>query len=351
MRIEDPKSFLRNYAGPPLRLMEVCGTHTAEISRCGLPSLLPQSIQLISGPGCPVCVTVSAYIDRLIALAHTPDTTVLTFGDLMRVPGPAGSLAGAKAAGGRVEMVYSPLDALQLAQENPRHTYIFAAVGFETTAPVYARLLDRAAQEGLQNLKLLTALKTMPAAIRWLCQNGPGANGFLAPGHVAVITGARVFRQLAGELGVPFVIAGFTPKGLLSAVAALAALAGQPVCENCYPAAVAEEGNPAAQQAVNRWFMPCDSAWRGMGVIPASGLCLRPEHAVFNAGGAQLTEDAALNSACRCAEVLTGRLSPAQCPLFGKACMPLSPQGACMVSTEGSCYHHYINHRNEVPTL
>lgn len=346
--IQDPKAFLQGYSGPPLRLMEICGTHTAEISRCGLPSLLPAGVRLISGPGCPVCVTVSAYIDRLAALSLTPGTTVLTFGDLMRVPGSGGSLAEIKAKGGSVEMVYSPLDALPMAQKKPERTYIFAAVGFETTAPVYARLLERAAEAGVQNLKLLTALKTMPQAIRRLCQTGLPPDGFLAPGHVAVITGAKLFRQLAKELGIPFVVAGFTPRGLLAAVAQLVSLAGKGVCENCYPSAVAEDGNPAAREAVSRWFTPCDSAWRGMGVIPGSGLCLRPEHAAFDAGSAGLFNDAAVNTDCRCAEVLTGRISPYACPLFGKSCHPLHPQGACMVSTEGSCFHYYINHRNEV---
>ncbi len=340
----DIRAYLKEYSGPEVRLMEVCGTHTAQISRCGIPQMLSSKIRLISGPGCPVCVTVTAYIDRLVGLCLSGET-VLTFGDLMRVPGSHMSLSDAKAAGGRVRMAYSPMDALKAAAADPSHGYVFAAVGFETTTPVYAVLLREAESAGVGNLRLLTSLKTMPRVIGWICGTQGGVDGFLAPGHVSVITGSAAFEPLAAEYGLPFVVAGFTGEQILEAIYALVRLRGRAGVWNLYPSAVTKEGNREAQRAVSHYFEPCDAAWRGMGVIPGSGMALRPEFARFDAGSAGLCEDHAANSRCLCARVLTGAVSPAECPLFGKACTPQLPQGACMVSQEGSCYNYFVSGR------
>lgn len=340
----DIRAYLKTYDGPEVRLMEVCGTHTAQISRCGIPQMLSPKIRLISGPGCPVCVTVTAYIDRLIELSLAGGT-VLTFGDLMRVPGSRMSLNDAKAAGGKVRIVYSPMDALKFASADPQHGYVFAAVGFETTTPVYAVLLREAEGAGIGNLRLLTSLKTMPRVIGWICRNQGGVDGFLAPGHVSVITGSAAFRPLAEEFGLPFVVAGFEGEQILEAVYALVRFCGRAGVWNLYPSAVTEKGNETAQQAVRHYFEPCGAAWRGMGVIPGSGMALRQEYERFDAGSAALCEDRAASGGCRCAQVLTGAVSPVECPLFGKACTPQLPQGACMVSQEGSCYNYYISGR------
>ena len=367
--------YLQSYDGKPLRFMEVCGTHTAEIHRNGIPALLPPSIELVSGPGCPVCVTVSSYIDRLIELGTDPKNCIVTFGDMLRVPGSAISLSEARAQGCSVRMVYSPMDALKLAKADPDHGYIFAAVGFETTTPVYALLVQEALEQGVKNLRLLTSLKVMPPAIDWICAHnssdacpareisvpvrggqsgemqesgwipafrgihGPERiHGFLAPGHVSVITGSRIFEPLARKYGLPFVVAGFEGKEILAAIAALVKLQGQGRVLNMYPSAVTEEGNTEARERVDRFFEPCDAAWRGIGVIAGSGRKLRKEYEAFDAGSAELMEDAGGNPACRCAQVLMGRIRPRECPLFGRVCTPQTPQGACMVSTEGSCF-------------
>lgn len=341
----DVRAFLKSYDGPPVRLMEVCGTHTAEISRCGIPGMLSPAIRLISGPGCPVCVSVTAYLDRLVALCREPDTTVLTFGDLMRVRGSSQSLNDAKAEGGRVRMVYSPMDALELARENPDNRYVFAAVGFETTAPVYAMLIERAEAAGLQNLRLLTSLKTMPPVIEWVCKNQGGVDGFIAPGHVSVITGSRIFEPLAEAFGLPFVVAGFEGEQILAAIYALVRLHGKKQVLNLYRSVVTERGNETAQRAVRQYFEPCDAAWRGMGVIPGSGMALRGAYARFDAGSAGLDEDRGFDVRCQCARVLTGAVAPPACPLFGRVCTPDTPRGACMISQEGSCYNYFVNRR------
>lgn len=331
---------VRNYSGRELRLMEVCGTHTAAIAEAGIRSLLSPHIRLISGPGCPVCVTVTDYIDRLVALSQTH--TVAAFGDLLRVRGSGMSLNDARAAGGRVQMVYSPMQLLELAAERPQERFVFAAVGFETTAPVYAMLLTRARERGLTNLQLLTSLKTMPPVIDWICRERGGIDGFLAPGHVCAVTGSSYFEELSQKYGLPFVVAGFDGPQLLSAIYTLLRREGRAGVVNLYRSVVTSEGNQTAQQAVEQWFEACDAAWRGMGVIPASGLRLRQEWAAFDAGSIGLDGDSPSASGCCCAEVLTGARLPEECPLFGRACTPHTPQGACMVSMEGSCFHHFV---------
>lgn len=343
----DYKKFLAEYDGEPLRLMEVCGTHTAEIAHCGIAGMLSPNIHLISGPGCPVCVTVTAYIDRLIELCSDPQNVVVTFGDMLRVTGKIQSLNDVKALGGQVRMVYSPMDILKLAAEDKLKTFIFAAVGFETTTPVYAMLLEEAIKNGINNIKILTSLKTMPSVIDWVCAKKGGIDGFIAPGHVSVITGSKIFNELSQKYSLPFAVAGFEGQQILMAIYALVKSKNQAKVMNLYPSVVTEQGNEAAQKAVQKYFVPCDAAWRGMGVIKNSGMMLREEYLNFDAGSADLIADHVHNPKCRCAEILTGSLKPTQCPLFGKECTPQSQQGACMVSTEGSCYNYYVNRRQD----
>lgn len=341
----DYKKFLKEYEGPDVRIMEVCGTHTAEISHCGIPSMLSPRIHLVSGPGCPVCVTVTAYIDRLIELCESPQNVIVTFGDMLRVTGESRSLNDVKAQGGQIRMVYSPLDMLKMADEDKTKTFIFAAVGFETTTPIYAMLVEEAIKSGITNIKLLTSLKTMPAAIDWVCKNQSGIDGFLAPGHVSTITGSRIFENLSEKYKIPFAVAGFTGPLILEGLAALVKSKGHSRVMNLYPTAVTRNGNEKAQSVISKYFLPCDATWRGFGIIPDSGMLLREEYGRFDAGSKELTTDQAHNPKCRCAQVLTGSINPTQCPLFGKECTPQAQQGACMVSSEGSCYNYYINSR------
>ncbi len=343
-QIEIIKEKLKNYDGEPLNFMEVCGTHTAAISENGIARMLSPKIHLISGPGCPVCVTVTAVIDRLVELSMVENTTVLTFGDLIRVRGSQYSLADARAMGGSVQMLYSPMDAVKMAKANKDKNFVFAAIGFETTTPVYAMVLREAEKENVENLKLLTSLKTMPEVIRWVCKNTQNVDGFLAPGHVSVITGSDLFKKLSDETGLPFVVAGFEGPQLLAAIYALVGMRGKPGIKNLYRSAVTKEGNKEAQQEVNKYFVPCDASWRGMGKIQGSGMRLRDEYLRFDAGSMGLDEDH-MPPGCSCAKVLTGEISPDECPLFGKKCTPEDAHGACMVSTEGSCYNYYISGR------
>jgi len=339
------KKYLKDYDGPPLNIMEVCGTHTAEISHCGIPGLLSENIHLISGPGCPVCVTVTDYIDKLTELSLAPGITVVTFGDMLRVMGKNQSLNDVKALGGQVRMVYSPMDTLKFAAADKTKTFVFAAVGFETTTPVYVMLLNEAIKHGITNIKILTSLKTMPAVIDWVCENQGNIDGFLAPGHVSTITGSDIFIPLAEKYQLPFAVAGFGGEQILEALYALVKCRGKAKVMNLYPSVVTAKGNEAAQEMVKKYFVPCDAAWRGIGVIAGSGMILRDEYAAFDAGSAELTADHIHNPKCRCAQVLTGAIKPTQCPLFGTECTPQAQQGACMVSTEGSCYNYFVNKR------
>ena len=335
---------LNEYDGEPVRIMEVCGTHTAAISENGIPSMLSDKIQLISGPGCPVCVTVTAVIDRLVELSLQDKTTVLTFGDLIRVKGTTKSLADARAEGAHVKMVYSPMESITLAAKEPETTFVFAAIGFETTTPVYATVLEEAINRDIHNLKLLTSLKTMPEVIRWVVKNGGGIDGFIAPGHVAAITGSNLFKELSEELNIPFVVSGFNGPQLLMTIYALCSMKGSAGFRNMYKEVVVPEGNLKAKELVDKYFMQSDASWRGMGKIPASGMILKPEFSVYDAGSYGLDEDN-MPKGCSCASVLTGKVRPNECPLFGKSCTPDNAHGACMVSTEGSCYNYFISGR------
>lgn len=345
MDIKEITEFLRNYDGEPLSFMEVCGTHTAAISENGIPSVLSRKIKLISGPGCPVCVTVTGYIDRLIELSLAPNTCVVTFGDMIRVPGSTSSLQEARSKGGKVRIVYSPFEIIEMAKNDPETTYIFAAVGFETTTPTYAVLIEKIINENINNIKLLTALKTMPNAIDTLCKSKNKIDGFIAPGHVSVITGSDAFKPLAEKYNLPFVVSGFEGEELLATIYALVKLKGQGRVLNLYRSAVTSKGNKKAQALVAKYFEPCDACWRGMGNIPLSGVALKEEYSQYDAGSRFLTKDSAKNKGCLCTEIITGAKAPNECPLFSKVCTPENPQGACMVSNEGACFHYYINNR------
>jgi len=351
MEISDIVRYLSEYDGPEMNIMEVCGSHTGAIAKNGIPDILSPKLHLLSGPGCPVCVTPSAYIDRLIELACTPGYAVVTFGDLIRVPGSKQSLSMAKGDGADVRMVYSPLDTVELARKEPEITFIFAAIGFETTTPVYALLVDeimKARHTGeLQNVRLLTALKTMPAAIDYICsENAGGVQGFIAPGHVSAVTGYGIFEPLAEKYSLPFGVSGFKAEELLAALYAIVRSRGEGRVMNLYPSVVSREANPAVSALIDKYFEESDAVWRGMGNIQCSGRLMRREYReLLDMGSEELSEDVKLNKACRCAEILIGKAKPRQCPLYGRVCTPDSPQGACMVSTEGSCYSYFTNNR------
>ncbi len=332
--------ILATYDGPPLRIMEVCGTHTHEIFRLGIRKLLPPQVELISGPGCPVCVTPVGFIDEAIWLA-AHGATITTFGDLVRVPGTSGSLATARAEGGRIQVVYSPLDAVTYAREHVDEQVVFLSVGFETTVPAACLAVDQALAEGIANFSLLTANKTMPNAYAALKDS---ADVFLYPGHVHAITGTQLCEDLADQ-GVSGVLAGFTAKELVTALAVAVRKGGEgrPFFVNAYPRVVRPEGSPAAVALIDKLMEPCDTEWRGLGVIPQSGLKLREEYASVDARRVfdMPHIEGRANPACRCGEVLQGKCKPSDCPLFGRGCTPQHPVGACMVSGEGACSAYY----------
>ncbi len=340
--IRKAREIITGYSGRPLRIMEVCGTHTHEIFRIGLRKLLPESVELISGPGCPVCVTAVGFIDEACWLALEKGCVVCTFGDLIRVPGTERSLAGARAEGAEVRPVYSPLDAVELAKADPDRQYVFLAVGFETTTPSACLAAEQAKAAGLKNFSLLTANKTMPNAYNALVGS---ADAFLYPGHVNAITGNAACKKLCEEKGVSGVVAGFTASELITAMAVTINLLqkGKPFFRNCYPRVVKDEGNPQAIALMNRVMEPCDSEWRGLGNIPMSGMKLRAEYADYDARlKFNMPEiKGRPNPACRCGDVLQGKCKPSDCKVFGKVCTPLHPVGACMVSDEGACAAYY----------
>ena len=344
MDMERIRSLLASGEGPRMRIMEICGSHTEAVARYGIPSLVSDRFTLLTGPGCPVCVATSSYVDRLIELARA-GSVIVTFGDLIRVPGSRCSLAEIQSEGARVEMVYAPMDILPLAEAEPEKEFVFAAVGFETTAPVYALLAEEIVTGQIGNVRLLTALKTMPPVVECMLAEGAPVDGFLAPGHVCAVTGSGVFESIAETYGIPFAVSGFRGSELLVALYSLQEHAGQGIVTNCYPAVVSREGNKQAQEQVRRFFQPGDAVWRGLGRVPDSGLYLREEFRFLDAGSSGLDADSKKNPACHCDRVLTGRETPQDCPLFDRACRPGNPQGACMVSAEGSCHSQYVHRK------
>ncbi|MFO7714754.1 hydrogenase formation protein HypD [Desulfosarcina sp.] len=331
-----------------VRLMEVCGTHTVAIFRSGIRSLLPETIALLSGPGCPVCVTAQKEIDAFIALAREPETIVATFGDLIRVPGSGSSLQRERADGADVRIVYSTFDAVTLARENPDKRVVFLGVGFETTAPTVAAAILAAHHQRLDNFSVVSAHKTVPPALEALADGQINIDGFLLPGHVSVIIGMDAYRPFFEAHRVPCVVAGFEPADLLQSIAMLVdqVESGQPALENAYPRAVSPTGNPKAMAVMGEVFAVCDADWRGIGSIPGSGLAIREKYAAFDA---VRVFDIRLKPApepkgCACGEILTGVKIPPQCPLYKTACNPMAPVGPCMVSSEGTCAAYYRYH-------
>ncbi|MFC1798719.1 hydrogenase formation protein HypD [Thermodesulfobacteriota bacterium] len=329
-----------------LQLMEVCGTHTTAIFRSGIRKMLPEVISLISGPGCPVCVTAQAEIDGFIALSRKKDVIVTSFGDLIRVPGSRSSLQREQADGADIRIVYSTLDALEIAKKNPDKQVVFLGVGFETTAPTIAAAIISVDTMKLDNFSVFSANKLVPPALEALLENPDiRVDGFILPGHVSVVIGEKAYRPVVEKYNMPCVIAGFEPTDILQAVYILISQIDtkDPKLENAYRRAVTVSGNEKAQQIIEQVFEVKDATWRGIGVIPASGLKIR---AAFEALDAQKRFDIDIPKTedpkgCECGKILTGLMTPPDCSLYGKACRPESPIGPCMVSSEGTCAAYY----------
>jgi hydrogenase expression/formation protein HypD len=330
----------------PVTLMEVCGTHTMAICQYGLRNLLPPQVRLISGPGCPVCVTPNGYIDKAVACCRIPDTIIATFGDMVRVPGSTSSLIEERAKGADIRIVYSPLDAVAIAERNPLNKVIFIGVGFETTAPAVAGSILAAAARRVSNYHVLSSHKTIPIPMQVLSADPELAiNGFLCPAHVSAIIGGDAYLDLAGNQGVPCVVTGFEPVDVMKGVEMLVlqVVEGRSEVELEYSRVVKREGNRAAREVLSKVFAPCDAEWRGIGVIPGSGLEIRREYAAFDADKVMkiLPEAVCEPQGCRCGDILKGKVTPFECPLFASVCTPESPVGACMVSSEGTCAAAY----------
>lgn len=330
----------------PWTLMEVCGGQTHSILKFGLDEILPPSLRLLHGPGCPVCVTPLEQIDRALAIANSPGVIFCSFGDMLRVPGSRGDLLLAKAHGADVRIVYSPLDAVALARENPDRRVVFFAVGFETTAPANAMAVVVAARQGLKNFSMLVSHVLVPPALEaLLTEPGCEIQALLAPGHVCTVTGYREYEPLAARFGIPIVVTGFEPLDLLLGVqAAVAQLErGEARVENQYERVAGREGNAEAQRVVREIMSVCDRQWRGMGTIPASGLTLAPAYAAFDAERVFGVGDVRAEEPKDCLSglVLQGRLRPTSCPQFGTRCTPEHPLGATMVSSEGACAAYF----------
>ncbi len=336
---------VQGYAGR-MTLMEVCGTHTMSIYQHGIRSLLPSQVRLISGPGCPVCVTPITYVDQAVAYARRPQTIVATFGDMIRVPGSTSSLQLEKARGADVRIVYSPLDAVSLAAKYPEQTVVFLGVGFETTAPTIGGSLLEAEKRGLKNYFVLCAHKTMPAPMAALTSDPElQVDGYICPAHVSAVIGSDAYRPLVEKYAVPCVVTGFEPVDMLRGIQLLVrqVVAGEARVECEYSRIVKPEGNRTAQAILTQVFEPCDALWRGVGLIPDSGLQLRAAYQKFDALSVLPVEveEPREHQGCLCGEILKGKVTPGECPLFRKACTPENPIGACMVSSEGTCAAEY----------
>lgn len=327
-------------------LMEVCGTHTVAIARNGIRDLMPEGCKLASGPGCPVCVTANRDIDAVIALARVENVILTTFGDMTRVPGSSSSLLKEQAAGRDVRIVYSPLDALSIAQANPDRPVVFVGVGFETTTPLVAMAIKRAAALGLKNFSVYAAHKNMPGALDVLMGDPElKVDALILPGHVSTIIGIEPYRFLAEKYGIPGVITGFEPLDVLQGIAMLMRQLheGRAEIENAYARGVMAEGNPVALAAIDDVFETCTATWRGLGPIEGSGYRIREQYAQFDAlrRFEPEIEETREPRGCRCGDVLRGIMAPNECPLFRTVCSPENPVGPCMVSSEGSCAAYY----------
>jgi hydrogenase expression/formation protein HypD len=328
-----------------VRIMEVCGGHTMAIRRYGIYSLLPSNIELLSGPGCPVCVTAQEFIDKAIAYAQSPEMILVTYADLLRVPGTFSSLDNEKANGADVRTIYSTLQVLEIARQNPMKKVIFAAIGFETTSPATAIALLLAKKERLFNIFVLCGHKVMPPAMEALIEEGIPIDGYIGPGHVSAVAGSKIFKPIAEKYKIPVVISGFEPVDILQSIVMLVEgiynrKGGVGIQ---YSRLVTEDGNRKAQKIVEQVFTFCTQQWRGIGPIESSGLCLRKEFSRFDVEK-QISikfETGPEPKGCICGQILKGLKKPVDCPLFGKKCKPAHPVGACMVSSEGACQSYY----------
>ena len=336
--------------GRPVKLMEICGSHTVAIFRTGIKSLLPENVILVSGPGCPVCVTAMEDMDRMIALSDRSrgeDIIIATFGDMIRVPGTWTSLEQEKARGADVRIASTPLDALRWAQENPQKQVVFLGVGFETTSPTIAATVLKAEETGLENLFIYPAFKLLPPALTALLESPDVAiDGFLCPGHVSIMLGADAYREVAEKYRKPCVIGGFEPLDILLGISMLCEQLAYKTheVENAYGRAVTDKGNQRAMAMLHEVFEAADASWRGLGSIDSSGLAFRDEFAEYDAVkrfGLDSVETGFEPAGCACGEVLRGIVDPVDCPLFANDCTPDSPVGSCMVSSEGSCAAWY----------
>lgn len=329
-----------------MTFMEVCGTHTMAIYRNGLKKLLPDNIRLLSGPGCPVCVTPNSFLDKAIALSRAEDVVLATFGDMMRVPGSSSTLEKERADGGTIKVVYSVTDALNIARSHPDKKVVFLGVGFETTAPTVAAAVVEAKKKSVRNFLVLCAHKVIPPAMSALVSTGDlDLDGFICPGHVSTIIGSRPYGPIARDHHIPCVVAGFEPLDIMQAILMLVRQVeeGASRVEIQYRRVVKEEGNKKAQGMMDEAFEACDSEWRGVGGIPLSGLRIRDTFKEHDAEEqfAISSEPTKEHAACICGEILRGVKEPEDCPLFRSECTPTTPVGACMVSSEGTCAAHY----------
>jgi hydrogenase expression/formation protein HypD len=326
-------------------LMEVCGGHTMAIHRFGLNSLLPSNIHLISGPGCPVCVSSQQFIDLAMAYSKIPGVIITTYGDLIRVPGSTTSLEKERAAGSDIRIIYSVLESLEIARDNPGKNIIFLGIGFETTAPATAAAIFKAKQENINNFFVLSAHKVMPPVMKALVEEGVKIDGFIAPGHVTAITGTGIYNELASVYGLGVVVTGFEPADLMQAILMLAMQieSGKQQVEIQYQRVVHKQGNIIAQKLLNEVFIPGDDRWRGLGVIPQSGLKIRDGFSSYDAENHFVVEipESIEPKGCICGEILRGLKTPSDCSLFAKRCTPSDPVGACMVSGEGTCATYF----------
>lgn len=333
------------YNGPTVRFMEVCGGHTMAIQKFGIPALLPDNVKLVSGPGCPVCVTSLRFVDHAIALSRLKDVIITTYGDLIRVPGSTSSLEKEKSHGADIRMAYSTMEALSIAKKNPEKKVVFLGIGFETTAPASAAALRQAKQEKVSNFFLLSAHKIMPPAMAAIVDEKVAIDGYLAPGHVSTITGSEIYRPISETYGLPVVISGFEPTDILQSIYMMLRQLEEKniVVDIQYKRAVRPEGNEKAQQIMKDVFEYRDDWWRGIGVLPASGLGIRPSYDTWDAGRhfSVEIEPTIEPKGCICGEVLKGVTRPDECALYGDVCHPANPVGTCMVSEEGACHAFY----------
>ena len=344
-KVQQLAAYIKQIAKEPMVIMEVCGSHTMSIHRFGLKHLLPEHIVLVSGPGCPVCVTPVDYIDKAVALARIPDVIIATYGDLIKVPGSSSSLEKEKAKGADVRMVYSVLESIDFAINNPEKKVVFLAIGFETTTPPTAAGILKAKELGLTNFSVLSSHKIMPPPMQAIIEEGIAVDAFLAPGHVSVITGTEMYNFISKKFGKGVVVSGFEPVDVLQSVIMLIKQKNEnrPSVEIQYTRVVKPEGNPKAQQMVNEIFEPADANWRGLGIIPKSALSLREKYKNFDAEKVfQIIPEQSMEAkGCICGQVLKGLKKPSQCGLYGTKCVPENPVGACMVSSEGACNVYY----------